>query len=173
VTNELAAEICLGGIHDIVPVGDLAAADVGRYLHVVHPPDLLLTVQPPNGALAGLPAYFQVRPPQDLAPESFGTGPVTETITIAPLHYGWDWGDGTDATHTDDTGGPYPDGTLTHTYLRGGRFRGTLDAEWGATYTLTVAGETFGPYDATGGLVSHTQQFDIEVAVAHSHLVSH
>jgi hypothetical protein len=172
VSNVLVDLLCLGGIADVIPVGDIAAADVERYLQDVVPPDLVITVQPPNGVLAGLPAYFRVRPPDTLAPVPFGGPEITETITIAPADYTWHWGDGTADLVTDDPGAPYPDGNVTHTYLTAGRVDGLLTTRWGATYTITVAGATYGPYDATGGLVSRAQPFTVTVTAAHSHLVS-
>ncbi|MDQ1696727.1 MAG: hypothetical protein QOJ03_2080, partial [Frankiaceae bacterium] len=124
VQNRLVDSLCLGGTGDVVPVGDIAATDVERYLRDVRPPALDLTTQPPNGAVTGLPAYFMVRPPADLAPQPFGGGPVTETITITPTSYDWTWGDGTVLVKTDDAGAPYPDGTLTHTYAEPGHLHG-------------------------------------------------
>ena len=174
-TNRLVDTLCLGGIDDVIPVGDLAAADVARWLKDVTPPSLVLQSQPPRESLAGLATYFVVRPPGDLHATTLSADPhgIVETITIAPLHYTWSWGDGTDGLSTDDPGAPYPDGRVTHTYTAAGDFRGTLTAEWGASYTITVDGQTFGPYDATGGLVPHTQTFTVPVTTAHSHLVSH
>jgi hypothetical protein len=172
VRNALVDLLCLGGLEDVVPVGDIAAADVERYLRDVTPPDLRITVQPPHGVLAGLPAYFRVQPPEDLAPVPFGGPTITETITITPADYVWHWGDGTAHLVTDDPGAPYPDGRVTHTYLTAGEVTGTLTTRWGATYTITVAGGTYGPYDATGGAVDRTQAFTVTVTAARSHLVS-
>ncbi len=173
VQNELVMSLCLGPGKRVVPVGDQAAADVARYLKDVSPPDLILRVQPPGGALADLPAYFMVRPPADLRPQAFGGPQVTETITIRPARYVWHWGDDSPDTRTDDPGGPYPDGTLTHTYLSAGTVHGRLTTEWAATYTITVAGAgTFGPYDATGGTIAQAQPFALDVNSAHSHLVT-
>jgi hypothetical protein len=172
VQNALVDEICLGSIDDVIPVGDIAAADVERYLRDVVPPDMQLGVQPPHGVLAGLPAYFIVRPPADLVPTPFGGPTVTETITITPTEYVWHWGDGTADLPTTDPGAPYPDGNVTHLYRTAGAVDGTLTTRWGATYTITVAGQTFGPYDATGGLVDRVQPFALTVTSARSHLVS-
>jgi len=172
VRDQLVDTLCLGGNARVIPVGDIAAADVDRYLKNVVPPDLRLATQPPNATLAGLPTYFIVHPPAGLHPQRFGGPQVRETVTITPVHYNWSWGDGSADLPTDDPGGPYPDGSVTHTYARAGNIRGVLTADWTATYTITVAGETFGPYDATGGAVSHTQPFALTVDRAHSHLVS-
>jgi hypothetical protein len=166
--------ICLGGagISGIVPVGDIALADVDRYLKDVHPPDLALTTTPRTGIPAGMPIYFMARPPADLRPSSFGGGQVTETITIVPASYDWTWGDGQATTGSTDAGAPYPNGTLSHVYARAGHLAGTLTTHWGATYTITVAGQTFGPYDVTD-TVPHTQAFTVTVFTARSQLVSH
>ena len=174
-TNQLVETLCLGGVDDVIPVGDIAAADVGRYLKDVTPPDLVFRFQPPRAAVAGLPAYFMLRTPTDLQPAqlSSSTPGIVETITIAPLHYAWSWGDGSKDLTTDDAGAPYPDGKVTHTYARGGTVHGSVTTQWGATYTITTEGQTFGPYDATGGVVPRTQTFTLPVATAHSHLVSH
>jgi hypothetical protein len=173
VKNRLVETLCLGGADEIIGVGDIAARDVQRYLHDVIPPRMKLTIQPPSGALAGLPAYFMVRPPAGLTPQRFGNpSAVTEDITITPAHYGWVWGDATAAVHTDDAGGKYPSGTLTHTYTKAGHVAGTVTTQWTATYTITVAGQTFGPYDASGGAVELTQPFALTVDAAHAHLVS-
>src|SRR3954471_11015292 len=175
VTNELVQTLCLGGIDDVIPVGDIAAADVARYIKDVTPPAVVLRTQPPREAIAGLPAYFIVRPPVDLRPTRLDSSnqDIVETITIAPLHYAWSWGDDTADLETDDAGAPYPDGHVTHTYASGGRVRGSVTMQWGATYMITTEGQTFGPYDATGGVVPLTQIFTLPVATAHSHLVSH
>jgi hypothetical protein len=171
VRNQLVDVICLGGTTDVVPVGDQAAADVQRYLKDVSAPLLDLHVDPPKGIPAGLPSYFWVRPPT-VTPAPFGGGQITETITIAPERYRWVWGDGETSGWTTDAGAPYPDGTLTHTYVKAGRYDGHVTAEWGGTYTITVAGQTFGPYDAIG-TVTRDQPFSVTALKAHSTLVSH
>jgi hypothetical protein len=172
IQNTLVDTLCLGGPGDVIPVGDMAAADVDRYLKDVTPPVMHVTVQPPNGVLSSLPAFFQAEPPADLQPQPFGGPQVTETITITPAHYTWEWGDGTAPLQTDDPGSPYPDGHVTHTYDRAAHVTVALTTEWSATYTITVAGQTFGPYDATG-TVQRTQRIPLVVARARSHLVSH
>lgn len=171
-TNRLVDTLCLGGPQDVIPVGDVAAADVQNYLKDVTPPTMQVTVQPPNGVLSNLPAYFQAAPPDNLQPQQFGGPQVTENITITAAHYTWDWGDGSAPYRTDDPGGPYPDGQVTHTYDRSAHVTAELTTEWSATYTITVAGQIFGPYNATG-TVRRTQRFPLVVNRARSHLVSH
>jgi hypothetical protein len=171
-TNVLVAEECLGGVAAIVPVGQMAAADVQRYLKEVDPPDLVVGTSPPRGALVNLATYFAVKTPTTLQPQPFGGGQISETITIEPMQYDWRWGDGTDSGWTADPGAPYPDGNVTHTYEQSGRLAPQLTTRWGGTYTVTIAGQTFGPYNAIG-TVDHTQTFPLTVYEAHSQLVSH
>lgn len=172
VTNKFEGGLCLGDIADVVPIGNIAAADVDRYLRDVAPPDLVLTTSPPRGTLVSLPTYFQVRPPTGLAPAPFGGPEVHETITLSPSAYQWSWGDGSTGDWMTDAGGTYPHGTLTHRYTRGGVAAGSVTTRWGGTYTITVAGRTFGPYAALG-TVTHEQQFTLAVYTARSQLVSH
>ena len=169
--NQLVDTLCLGGPSDVVPVGEQAALDVQRYLKDVTPPNLDLHVSPPKGVPAGMPAYFWVRAPQ-FDPVPFGNGQITETITIKPARYDWTWGDGNASGWTTDAGAPYPNGTLTHIYDVSGTYAGHVVTEWGGTYTITVAGQTFGPYDAIG-TVTKRQPFSTTVLEAHSTLVSH
>ena len=169
--NHLVTTLCLGGPADVIDVSDVAATDVGRYLKDVKPPLMGITTQPPTDALAGIPTFFQVNSPNP-APEQFGGPAVTETITIKPATYTWVWGDGSPSLQTQDPGGPYPDGHVTHTYIHAAHVTGTLTTEWSATYTITTAGRTLGPFNATG-TVTKTQPFRLTVDRARSHLVSH
>lgn len=85
VTFELRATLCLRAGEHVVPVGDLARADVDRYLKNVRPPRLAITTKPGHETLAGLPTYFTAAPPRTLGPHPFGGGQVTEAITLAPI----------------------------------------------------------------------------------------
>lgn len=172
VTNAFEGTLCLGSIDDVIPVGNIAAADVARYLRDVTPPDLVLTTSPPRGTLVNLPTYFAVRPPTTMRPAPFGGAQVRETIALAPSAYSWSWGDGSASDWTTDAGDSYPRGTLTHRYTRVGIAHGSVTTRWGGTYTITVAGRTFGPYAAVG-TITHEQSFALVVATARSQLVSH
>jgi len=171
VKNEFVDLLCLDGVNDVVPVGDIAASDVQRYLKDVKPPDLTVSIDPKNGVPAGLPAYFWVTVPT-IDPAPFGGGQVSESITLKPQRYQWTWGDGDAGAWTTDRGAPYPDGTVTHTYVKSDHYAGSVTIEWGGSYTISVAGETFGPYEAIG-TVTRAEPFAITVLRAHSTLVSH
>jgi len=172
VTNKFEGDLCLGDIDEVIPVGNIAAADVERYLRDVVPPAMTITTSPPRGTLVSLPTYFQVRPPATLNPAPFGGAEVRETITLEPSAYSWDWGDGSESGWITDAGGTYPHGTLTHRFKTGGVAHGSVTTRWGGTYTITVAGRTFGPYDAIG-TVTREQSFTLAVYTARSQLVSH
>jgi hypothetical protein len=169
--NHLVDTVCLGGPNDVVAVSNVAANDVDRYLKDVVPPTMRIGTQPPSNSLAGVPTYFRVTSPNP-APQQFGGPAVTETITITPATYTWEWGDGSPALQTKDPGGTYPDGHVAHTYVHAAHISGTLTTEWSATYTITAAGRTLGPFNATG-TVTRPQPFTLTVDRARSHLVSH
>jgi hypothetical protein len=166
VTDEIAGTICLGGARQPIPIGDHAAADVQRYLKNVIPPGLDITTRPKTATLAGLATYFSARPPATLKPVPFGGPEITETITIAPSKADWRWGD------SEASGWTKAASTLTHSYIHGGSAHGDLTTRWGATYTITYGGQTFGPYDATGHLTKR-QAFTLPVHTSSPTLVSH
>lgn len=157
--------LCIGGANHPIPVGDISTADVGRYLDNVAPPNLTITTRPNRATLAGLITYFRATAPADLHPTPFGGPDVTETITISPVAVQWRWGDGGSTGWTDL-------GTQTHRYLSGGVASGSVTSRWQATYTVSYAGRTFGPYDATRD-VAHTQRFRLPVRTSSPTLVSH
>jgi hypothetical protein len=165
VTDQVAGTVCIGGPNQPIPIGDQAAGDVERYLKNITPPDLEIATRPRVATLAGLPTYFAARPPSRLPPALFGGPEITETITIAPLRAEWRWGDG------DETGWEQVGPRLMHSYLYGGLARGSVTTRWGATYTVTYAGETAGPYDGNGRLTKR-QAFRLPVRTSSPTLVS-
>jgi hypothetical protein len=161
----LVDTLCLQKTNRVIPVGNIAFGDVLRYLRDVTPPNLVITTQPRQATLAGLPTRFRAAPPAQLRPAPFGNGEVTETITIAPIRSNWLWGDGY------ATGWVATAPTQTHRYLAGGVEHGGLTTQWGATYTITFEGVTLGPYDATGRL-TRQQAFRLPVHTSTPHLTS-
>jgi hypothetical protein len=159
---------CIGGQSRIVAVGDIALSDVDRYLKDVTPPDLVVSFDP-GTSLAGLATKVFAAPPSSLKPQPFGGQGVTETITVAPAREQWTWGDGTSATFTPASSGEI---RASHTYLAGGHDTAGVRTTWGATYTITYQGQTFGPYDATGTLTEQ-QSRAVTVATSTPVLVSH
>ena len=94
-----------------------------------------LVVQPDRGwVLLNKPTVVHAGAgPQTLTTTILGTDVA---ITATPTNYAWDFGDGATLT-TTDPGLPWPDGTLTHTYLHAGEYRLALTTTWSATYTVT------------------------------------
>lgn len=83
-----------------------------------------VNIQPEGDVtLVNLPTYFEARwPTADLAP-----GDVSSKVQllswsvefkIAPAAYNYDFGDGETSGRTTDTGGPYPEGNIRHTYAQ-------------------------------------------------------
>jgi hypothetical protein len=130
------------------------------------PPDLIVATRPRAATLAGLPTYFRARPPASLRPAPFGGPDITETITIAATRADWRWGDGSASGWTS------AGSTHRHSYLHGGTAPGRLRTRWDATYTITYAGQTFGPYHAKGHLMKR-QTFTLPVRTSSPTLVSH
>lgn len=156
---------CLGRGNRIVPIGEIAKGDVERYLKDVRPPTLTISFNP-GTSLAGLATRVRARPDRALRPVPFGGQGVTETIKLAPVHQTWDWGDGQTVTFTDASI------RTSHTYAAGGHLTASVATTWGATYTLTYQGLTFGPYAATGRLTGR-QARPVTVVTSTPVLVSH
>jgi hypothetical protein len=161
----LVETLCFHKANHVVPIGEIALVDVQRYLRDVTPPDLVIRTQPRLATLAGLTTRFQATTPARLHPAQFGGGEITETITIAPIRSDWRWGDG------DATGWVETAPMQTHRYISAGIEHGGLTTRWGATYTITFEGATFGPYDATGQL-TRVQPFRLPVHTSTPHLTS-
>jgi hypothetical protein len=162
----LVTTLCFHKTNRVIPVGVIAFADVRNYLRDVTPPGLVIHTQPRVATLAGLPTKFRATAPAALRPAPFGGGGITETITIAPVRSNWRWGDG------DATGWVATAPTQTHRYIAGGIEHGGLTTQWGATYTITFEGATFGPYAANGRL-TRQQAFRLPVHTSTPHLTSH
>lgn len=103
----------------------------------------------PGEMLVGLPAYLEANTPVVLAPLTAPTpfGPLdvraTSTLTVA-------WGDGATTGPYSNPGAPWPHGTITHTYGRGGAYDVVVTQQWTATWSLGGAGGTLGPAPTTG-----------------------
>jgi hypothetical protein len=83
----------------------------------------------PGRAITGLRSYLDVG-----APTSWGVGIDGDILPIrvdidATAQYRVDWGDGTVATYAS-SGGPYPDGDITHVYSDAGDLTVTVTPIW-------------------------------------------
>ncbi|WP_084073781.1 hypothetical protein [Demequina sp. NBRC 110052] len=92
---------------------------------------------------------------------------VPVRIRATPSEFTWTWGDGT-STSTADAGNPYPDYSLSHTYLyREGEVDVALETTWSGDYSVNG-----GPWiDITGTIRTHTGPVTIEVLDPQSRLV--
>lgn len=73
-----------------------------------------LTVQP-GYAVTGLTAYLQIGTGNDLS-FTFAGFHNAVSVVCSWDHFDVNWGDGTDDPDVRSTGGPYPDGDVTHVY---------------------------------------------------------
>lgn len=93
----------------------------------------------PGEMVVGWAAYLEVGSPLahriDEATTPFGPAIFTLTSTVTV-----DWGDGEVTGPVATTGGPFPDGDLTHTYLRQGAYDIVVSQAWVATWQ--VGGES-------------------------------
>ena len=92
-------------------------------------------VSRPDYAITGKPTYLSTgdsnRPAPWTKPTPFGTLSITAVGT-----YTVQWGDGTTSGPYTTTGGPYPSGTITHTYDNTGTVTITVNEEWHATWRI-------------------------------------
>lgn len=93
----------------------------------------------PGEMVVGWAAFLEVGSPlghridEPATPFGPATFQLTSTVTV-------DWGDGEVTGPVATAGGPFPDGDLTHTYLRQGAYDIVVTQEWVATWQ--VGGET-------------------------------
>lgn len=108
-------------------------------------------VSRPDYAITGKPTYLSTgdsnRPPPWTKPTPFGTLRITAVGT-----YTVDWGDGTTSGPYSTTGGPYPSGTITHTYDNTGTVTITVTQQWHATWRIGGFHGRLGGLHTTGDL---------------------
>ena len=86
------------------------------------------------------------------------------TVRAAPVHYTWDFGDGSPPLVTADSGRPYPDHTLSHTYLEPGDVAVVLTTTWAGEYS--VAGGPWLAIDGTAEVTSPAEPVTVVEARA-------
>ncbi len=102
----------------------------------VHGQDLLAAPKPyiaPGYALTGLPGYLETGAPiaqQFSAPTPLGALSINTHGTFLV-----DWGDGQTGVYTTP-GGPWPTGTITHTWDTVGTYDVSVTEDWTATWSL-------------------------------------
>jgi hypothetical protein len=107
----------------------------------------------PGFGLTGMPAYLETGRGLSVASEplrvDLSTGPVSARFR-GQAAYTVDWGDGTVTGPHREVGAPWPDGTVTHTYVDEGSFEVRVSDRWSVTFTVDgLPAQTVG-LDLTG-----------------------
>jgi hypothetical protein len=125
-----------------------------------------INVQPNTGwVYASVPTVFYV----ERQPIVTQTTLLGASVRIRATHhrYSWTWGDGSD-TVTGNPGAPYPNQSLTHTYLH---FEGDvvvrLTTSWNGEYSINGGNWV----DISGNIYTDSDPLPLTVHNPHSHLV--
>jgi hypothetical protein len=133
----------------VPPVSPAQLAE--KFWYTVHLPTPKPTSRPDyatTGKLTYLAAGDTNAPPPWTDPTPLGTLRITARAT-----YTVDWGDSTPLTGPYTTaGGPYPTGTITHTYDTTGTVTITVHEDWTATWTIGAIKGTLADLHTTGTL---------------------
>jgi len=140
--------------------------EVFAYFQALPIPGLGFGYQPPDLGLVNLPEIF------------FTTEPTTGSYTVDIRGYSvtivtyvdqfiWHTGDTAspegEAIVSADPGAPYPNQTVTHTYLQRGVYPASLETVWASTYTY----DGNGPYAVPGTVTTAGPVQNINVVEAH------
>ena len=140
--------------------------EVLLYFQALPLPGLGFGYQPPDLGLVNLPEIF------------FTTEPTTGSYTVDIRGYSvtivtyvdqfiWHTGDTAspegEAIVSADPGAPYPNQTVTHTYLQRGVYPASLETVWASTYTY----DGNGPYAVPGTVTTAGPVQNINVVEAH------
>ena len=140
--------------------------EVATYFQALPLPGLGFGFQPPDLGLVNLPEIFFTLEP------TTGTYVVdirgySVTIYTGVSQFFWHTGDTAapegEYVYSEDPGAPYPNQTVTHTYLQRGTYPAYLQTVWVSTYTY----EGNGPYAVPGSVVTIGPTQNIDVVEAH------
>jgi len=140
--------------------------EVATYFQALPLPGLGFGFQPPDLGLVNLPEIFFTLEP------TTGTYIVdirgySVTIYTGVSQFFWHTGDTVspegEYVYSEDPGAPYPNQTVTHTYLQRGTYPAFLQTVWVSTYTY----DGNGPYSVPGSVVTIGPTQNIEVVEAH------
>ncbi len=140
--------------------------EVATYFQALPLPGLGFGFQPPDLGLVNLPEIFFTLEP------TTGTYVVdirgySVTIYTGVSQYFWHTGDTAspdgEYVYSEDPGAPYPNHTVTHTYLQRGTYPAYLQTVWVSTYTY----DGNGPYAVPGSVVTIGPTQNIDVVEAH------
>lgn len=108
-------------------------------------------MEPPSANVAvGKDVYAHV----EVAPQQFQENVAGQdvTITVEPVSFEWDWGDGETTDSGADAGAPWPDGTVTHKYQHVGRYTITSRVHWRGTWEIGRGA----PQEISGDIVTES-----------------
>lgn len=139
--------------------------EVSLYFQALPLPGLGFAYQPPDLGLVNLPEIFYTT---EATTGSYVVDIRGYSVTIATgvSQFIWHTGDTTspegEAVVSADPGAPYPNQTVTHTYLARGTYPAYLETVWTATYTY----DGNGPYAVPGSVTTVGPTQNIEVVEA-------
>ncbi len=140
--------------------------EVLLYFQALPLPSLGFGYQPPDLGLVNLPEIFFTLEP------TTGTYVVdirgySVTIMTYVSQFFWHTGDVAspegEVVYSEDPGAPYPNQTVTHTYLQRGTYPAYLETAWASTYAY----DGNGPYAVPGSVVTTGPTQNIQVVEAH------
>ncbi|MBI1351485.1 MAG: hypothetical protein GC156_10235 [Actinomycetales bacterium] len=135
--------VCLrqGGL---LTVRDARAAVLERLSRAV--PALRPAAAPPRGVLPQLPTYFDTGMPRGEQVFTFMVAGHALAVHAQP-RWSWTFGDGA-SMRTDDPGGSFPWGTVTHVY----RVAGTFEVVCATMWTAEFWSDGLGPFPVPEGI---------------------
>jgi len=118
-------------IHKVVTAALSLSDQITRLL-----PGSKILYQPSSDALTDVPVYFwsDTNSVFNVVTSILGVG---VNVLMNPS-FVWNFGDGTTFS-TSSSGGPYPDSTITHTYIRPGTYTINLSISWAGTWAAQGA----------------------------------
>lgn len=147
--------VCVGDGSRPVPVAEVGQRVRDRFVDLLPPPRP--SYQPGSGALVNLPAVFDSGQDEGVDREEFRLFSMPVHVEARPSWF-WDFGDGA-TERTTESGGRYPDTSVSHTYTRAGERTVTVEASWTGTFTV----DGLGPFAVTGGPVTQQETLDVVV----------
>ena len=146
VTWTVVGSVCVSGAP--LTVDDLAEQLTDVVIERV--PALDPSFQPAGGTLVNLPTLFASGQPERIDTRSFDL--VGFAIVLdARATWHWQFGDGTDLV-TDQSGGAWPDRSVSHTYARPGSVDVRVTSQWQGWFTV----DGLGPFPVAGVPVEQT-----------------
>ncbi len=132
----------------------ISTEEVRRALPLAH-----LGFQPGVGAVVNVPVIFWSGV---ATPAHFTLALLGESVQVEMnAHFRWSWGDGTSPATTSSVGAPFPDRSLTHTYLRPGRYQVSMVTTWSGTASL---GQT--SIEIVGAPIESISQLEVVISQA-------